>query len=257
MRLIVAGCGTTTPDPARGTSCFVVEADSACIMVDCGPGSVHGLERTGVPWATLTHIGLTHLHLDHIGDLPYLFYAWKHGLRPARRAPLTLFGPAGLHAFLADLPPALGRTVRDTAFPLHVRELASEDRLDAGALRVRTRATRHTDASLAYRIEGEHASIGFTGDTPPDDALGQFLQGVDVLVAECTVPDGDPHPGHLRPANVAELARAARPRTLVLTHVGPDLDLAELPALVQRAGWTGDTRVAHRGLRLAVPPDAS
>ena len=253
MRLVVAGCGTTTPDPARGTSCFVVEAGTVRMLLDCGPGSVHGLVRAGVQWSRLTHVGITHFHLDHIGDLPYLFYAWKHGMRPARSAPLTLFGPDGMNALLAGLPAELGATLREAAFPLEVRELHAGGELAAGELRIRACATPHTDASLAYRIEGPEASIGFTGDTAPDDALGIFLRGVDVLVAECTVPDGDPHPSHLRPSNVAALASSARPRCLVLTHVGPDLDLLTLPARVRDAGWAGDTRIAHHGLRLDVP----
>jgi ribonuclease BN (tRNA processing enzyme) len=76
------------------------------------------------------------------------------------------------------------------------------------------------------------------------------MVGVDLLIAECSVPDAEAFPAHLTPSSVAALAAAARPEVLLITHVYPQLDRRSLPGLVEAAGWSGRTVIAHDGLIL-------
>jgi ribonuclease BN (tRNA processing enzyme) len=73
---------------------------------------------------------------------------------------------------------------------------------------------------------------------------------VDVLVAECSLPESLAWERHMTPAGIAALARAVAPGRLVLTHVYPQLDRNALPALVRGAGWDGEVMVADDGLTL-------
>lgn len=252
MRLTVIGCGTAVPDAERVASGYLVETAGACVLLDCGPGVVHGLARANAPWPHLTHVALTHFHNDHIGDIPALFFALKHGLRPKREAPLRLLGPPGTAALVRALPDALGAHVRDPGFPLDVVEIAGDEVLDLGGARLHVYRTAHAESSVAYRVERDGAGIGYTGDTGPDDALARRLAGCDVLVCECSLPEDEEMPSHLTPTTAARFARIAQPGLLVLTHAYPQLDRGTLAAHVERAGWKGETRIAFDGLVLDV-----
>lgn len=252
MRLTVIGCGTAVPDPERVASGYLVETASARILFDCGPGVVHGLARAHAPWARITHLALTHFHNDHIGDVPALFFALKYATRPRRTAALTWVGPPGTLEFIAALPDALGAHIRDPGFEVEVIEVEDAACVVAGDALVHVRRTRHTESSVAFRVEADGRSAGYTGDTGPDDELAAFLRGVDVLVCECSLPEAEAKPAHLTPQSAAAFASAAAPGRLILTHTYPQLDRATLPAQVAGAGWDGPVVVAHDGLTIEV-----
>jgi ribonuclease BN (tRNA processing enzyme) len=253
MELVCIGTGTVVPDAERVCAAFALHADDVRFLFDCGPGAVHHMARFGVDWKSLTHVAISHLHNDHIGDLPALFFAWKHGMRPAREAGLQLFGPRGASAFIDALPDALGAHVRDPGFALNRVEC------DSGAVHVlredavlRAHDTLHTANSLAYRLDIDGRAFGYTGDTGPDVRLGRFFEGVDILVAECSLPDEEALPNHLSPRSVAALALDAQPGVLVVTHVYPQLDAGRLPDLLQQVGWKGPLHIARDGDRLSL-----
>ncbi len=251
MHVTIVGSGTVVPDAERTCACLYVEAGAARILLDVGPCATHHMARFGVPWASLTHVAITHFHTDHTGDLPFLFFALKHALAEPRTEPLTLFGPAGTMVRLRALADAFGSYILAPGIRLCVRELGSGHEAElAPGVSLRAHKTRHTDESMAYRVETAGEAMAYTGDTGPDDALARWLAGVRILVAECSLPDALGFPEHMTPAGVAGLARVARPETLVLTHVYPQLDRKALPALVREAGWGGEVVVAEDGMTL-------
>lgn len=255
MHLTVVGSGTVVPSPGRVCASYYVETGAHRILLDCGAGALHHMARFGIPWHRLTHLAITHFHTDHIGDVPILFFSLKYALAEPRRAHLDVLGPAGTADLFRRLAAAFGDYMLDPGFHVFVRELADGDafQLDP-ATTLRARATPHTAASLAYRIDSPGGALGYTGDTGPSDALGDFLHGVDLLVAECSLPDDAAIPTHLSPAGAAALARRARPARLLLTHVYPQLGYDHAADRVRDAGWDGGTLVAEDGLRLPVAP---
>jgi ribonuclease BN (tRNA processing enzyme) len=249
--LTCVGTGTAAPERDRVCSGYVLETAGLRLLLDCGAGVVHGMARLGVDWRSITHLVVTHFHNDHIGDVPMLFFAWKHGMRPGRSQPLTVIGPAGTKKLFGRLADAFGGHVRDPDFAVIIEEVASgvERRLNDG-VRLRAAKTPHTDESLAYRIEADGRSFCYTGDTGMSEDVAAFAQGVDALLIECSVPDDEAMPIHLSPSEVAAMARIALPRRLLLTHVYPQLDRAALPALVRRGGWPAGVEVPADGARL-------
>lgn len=247
MRMTIIGCGTAVPDPERVASGYLLETDDVRILLDCGPGVVHGLARARADWAGIDVLALTHFHNDHIGDIPALFFAWKYGTRPRRSRPLTLIGPPGTAALVAGLPEALGAHVRDPGFAVRIREVVGGETLSFGTTKLRVRRTRHAQASVAWRVEAEGHSVGYTGDTGPDDPLADFMYGVDVLICDCSVPDDEPMSGHLTPASAAAFAGRAQPGLFVPTHAYPQLDRDTLAARIGDH-WPGQIRPAFDGM---------
>ena len=250
MRLTIVGSGTAAPTPERVCSGYWVEAGDERLLLDCGAGVVHGMARLGLPWPELDHLLITHFHNDHIGDIPMLLFALKWGVEGGRTDPLTIWAPHGIGERLRAMEAAFGDHVADPGFPVVIREAVPEDTFEIGPLTVRVASTRHTDASLAYRLEDADGALGYTGDTGPSEPLASFMADVDVLIAECSLPDELAIETHLSPSSLAVLAAGAAPGRLVVTHVYPPLEALGPVARVRAAGWDGDAVRAQDGMVL-------
>jgi ribonuclease BN (tRNA processing enzyme) len=251
MIMTCIGTGTAVPEPDRVCSGYVLEADGLRILLDCGGGVLHNMARLGVAWQEITHLVLTHFHNDHIGDVPLLFFAWRHGMRPGRSKPLMVIGPKGTKKLIARMADIFGDHLGDPGFDVHYEELeGGENRRLSDVVRLSAAPTRHTEGSLAYRVEADARSFCYTGDTGMSRDLAIFAQGVDTLLSECSLPDDEAMETHLTPHQVVEMARIALPKRLLLTHVYPQLDRASLPELVRRGGWPGTVGVVADGDRV-------
>jgi ribonuclease BN (tRNA processing enzyme) len=250
VEITVLGAGTLLPDDRRRSPGHLVETERARVLLDCGSGTLHGLDREGRDWFGITHVAISHFHTDHFGDLAPLLWAWKHAGREGPDVSRTLLGPPGFRRVLEALAEAHGEFVLDPGAPLRVVELERADRWeDPGLdLAILTHPTPHTAESVAFRVESGEGFMGYTGDTGPSTALGTFLRGLGVLIAECALPDHVATDGHLTPSTAAELAVAADPEILILTHFYPQLDPGPLPDLIRAGGYTGTVHAGHDGL---------
>lgn len=250
FEVMILGSGTLVPSATRRSAGHLITFDSIRVLLDCGSGTLHGMAHWGTAWDRISHILLTHFHTDHIGDLAPLLFALSYGSSPRRTDPLTLIGPPGLRRLIDSLAEAFGAYVLDPGFPLEVLELARESIWfdESCGLGVSTHPTRHTDSSVAYRLETDTGIVSYTGDTGPQTGLGNFFQGTDLMIAECSYPDPPRVETHLTPTGLATLAQEASPDLLVVTHVYPDLDPEAVPGLLAQAGYAGRVRVAEDGL---------
>jgi ribonuclease BN (tRNA processing enzyme) len=253
LELVVVGSGTAVPDAQRVASSYFVRAGTSRVLLDCGPGALHHLARFDLPWPDITHLCLSHFHTDHVGDVAALFFAFKYGQAEPRTLPLTVFGPPGTRRFFRRLAAAFGEYVKDPGFAVDINEELSGRRIALNDVaHIAAAPTPHTDASVAFRIDGPNSSLGYTGDTGHHVDVGAFLQYVDLLVTECSLPDELGMDTHLTPTRVAALARVALPKRILITHMYPQLPRQEVISLVQHAGWDGEMMLAEDGLRLTI-----
>ena len=250
MRLTTVGTGTISFAPHRVCAGHLVEAGSVRLLLDCGSGVVHRLAERGLDWWGITHVALTHFHLDHYVDLPSLLFAWRYARIPRREAPVEIIGPPGTAALLGRLAAAHGEWVTAPEFPVLVRELAAGETLDLGDITLEARKVPHTEESVAYSIRRGVRRIVYTGDTAVDPTLGPWAAGCDVLLCECSLPDEMAVPSHLTPRQAGDIAAAAQPALLALTHLYPPLDSVDVRAqvaerfagriVVATDGWSTD-----------------
>ena len=248
----MVGSGTLIPDPHRGAPAHWVETGRSFLLMDCGAGTLRTMARLGLPWPEISHLLVTHFHTDHVGELAPLLFALKHGRVPPRRDPLTLLGPTGLRQHLAALALAHGPYVLQPGFPLAVHELppGGEWSHPLGDFKITSVAARHSAESLAVRVETQDGSLGFTGDTGPDPGLATFFRGCEVLLAECSHPDGEEKETHLTPGELAALAKISNPELLVAVHCYPPLNPTNVPNLLAEAGYEGRVLTGWDGLGL-------
>ncbi len=252
VKLWVLGSGTFIPDPARGSAAHWLDTGRFRILFDCGPGSLRTLARLGLPWQDVTHVVVTHFHMDHVGELGYLLFSLRHGQASSREVELTILGPEGIGEHLDALARAHGERLLELGFPFSVRELSPGETWiePSRGFQLSAIRTLHTPESLGFRFETGDGVVGFTGDTGPSPELGPFFRGCDVLLAECSNPEGEEMPGHLSPGSLASLATAAAPGLLVPVHCYPPLDPEAVPSLVRKAGFGGRVLTGWDGLCL-------
>lgn len=247
MRYTTLGSGTIALDANRNCSGHLIEAGETRLLIDCGSGVTHRMAELGVDWHGITHVALTHFHIDHHGDLPSLIFAWKYGQLPARSEPLTVIGPPGTHDLLARLAAAYGDWLLAPGFPLTVFEMAvgGDVPLPGGAV-LSSRKVPHTAESVAYSISRGGRRIVYSGDTGFDEPFADWARECDLLVLECSLPTDMAIAEHLTPEQCGTIAARAEPGRLALVHFYPPVERVDVAAIVA-ARWPGAVTLAHDG----------
>lgn len=224
-------------------------------LVDAGIGTSRRLAEAGVPLGSLSKLFITHHHNDHTAGLVGLMALYPGG------QPLETMGPPRTAEFVADALPLLelnweiraeegGPPVAQMTGLFKGRDV--QPGLVYADENVRVTAMENThfqfvagspasrNKSYAYRFQTPHKVVVFTGDTGPQAALAKFAEGADILVSEMVSPAILKNVTeanrfhmvheHLSPTEVGQLARDAKVKMVVLSHVvGVDPeDLAEI-----------------------------
>ena len=94
--VLLGTAGAPMPVPGRMGISSALIVDERVFVVDCGRGSPSAFAAAGLDFTRLEAVFLTHLHADHIGDLPgMLLYPW--GVRAGDNgplAPIRVYGPS-------------------------------------------------------------------------------------------------------------------------------------------------------------------
>ena len=188
---------------------------------------------------------VTHLHSDHtVGYADLIFTPWTLG----RRVPLEVYGPRGIaamtshliEAYRVDIDTRTNEDGNQRTFPdgnkVNAHEIGGPGVVYKDAnVTVTAFATKHAMESYGYRFDTPDRSIVISGDTNPTQATIDACRGCDVLIHEVHTeawlaarPEaGGAPPGtfrrfsekyHTTTAQLAELARQAKPRLLILYH---------------------------------------
>ena len=238
-RFAFLGTSGAVASETRDNTSLVVEADDVALLLDCGGSAVHRLRRLGVDPLALTHVVVTHLHVDHSYGLPSLV---RQSALLGRRAPLTVVcRPEHVDA-LRTLLTVFRLWERADIFPVTLApiDLAAGARaITTGALTVRTAPNEHGPMpNFAVRVEAAAGALVYSSDTRPCEAVAALARGAEVLVHEATFAERDRAPGrgetHSSAADAGRVAAQAGVRRLILTHVGADYH-ADVAALVDEA----------------------
>lgn len=256
----VLGSGGPRINADRASTSYLVWIDGiGRILIDAGGGSFLRFGQAGGKFEDLSLVAITHLHPDHVSDLPALLWRGDQ----LRHEPLPIAGPSGneqapafdtfLHRLFdakhgafqvlgGSLRPS-GKQTGDDGVPLTIttvdtrrREATIVINKPDAQLRVTALGVPHADMpSLAYRIDSRGTSIVFGSDqTGTDPRFAEFARQADVLVLHMSIGAGLTSPYHAAPTIVGRLARDAGARRLILSHLGA-FDIHAAVADVKRA----------------------
>lgn len=248
MKVTILGSGTCVPRLDRSAAAVLVETGEAKLLIDAGPGTMRRLLECGVTIFDLTHVLITHFHPDHTAELSPLLFATKYPDASARSRALTIIGAVGLKRFYKGLQAAYGDWI---VLP---EDCLIVDELQPGADRMRVfddftitaYPAAHRPESLAYRIQsGDGAVIAYSGDSDYCDGLVEAARKADLFICESAFPDDLKVPGHMTPSLAGRIAQAARVRHLVLTHLYPPCDDADIVKQAANAYKEGPVTAAQ------------
>jgi ribonuclease BN (tRNA processing enzyme) len=276
LALVVLGSGGPRPFGRGGTSYIVEVNGTPRILVDAGPGMFVRVGELNLNLEPVDTVLLTHLHIDHSGDLAGFFKA-RSLTASASSIRFTVFGPAAGGVFpstsrLVNLLFDKGgaweyqktfgadEEIRGVDLPV---DLTSPERriLDQDGLRITAIATHHGDCpSVAYRVDYKNESIAFSGDMDASALpnLIRLAKGCSLLVFHCAVLDPPNSPAqlyslHTAPKNIGEAARDAGVKRLLLSHIAPDVEAASRSVLQSiRVSYKGPVSFARDKMRVLV-----
>ena len=233
MELILLGSGTGIPVHHRASPSLALRIANDLVLFDMGPGTLRQMARIGLHHERVDHIFLTHFHPDHSADLVHFLFATKYPAILAHRGPFRITGPAGTRRFLEKIQEAYHPWL-DVPLPLlHVHELhdKKEDQRRYDHFDIISRPTLHTAQSLAYRFISQGGEqIVYAGDTGFCDDVILLAKDCDLLVLECSFPEGQEVEGHLPPPEAGRIAHLSGAKKLLLLHFYPEVlktDIAE------------------------------
>jgi len=257
MRISFIGSSPVPPTRAQaGTAIMVELGNGKRFFFDLGPGCLRNIVALQVPLQMVNDIFITHLHIDHYGELPYIygFSAWM-----GRWKPLRVHGPSGrtpedgTKAMVEGMKKMTHwHTDSFNLFPIgdgyevDVNEFDFRDdngicyEQDGVVIR-HWRRVHGKDGASAYRLDWKGLSFVWTGDGRPDNNTVKYAQGVDVFVSELqpdtmnlqAVKFGIPPLMGLVPIDVAHtvhyaagyLFKQVQPRLAMATHLAYDEEL--------------------------------
>jgi ribonuclease BN (tRNA processing enzyme) len=268
----ILGSGGPRINPFRSSTSYLLwVGDQARVLVDMGGGALGRFGQAQAKVSDLSLVAVSHLHPDHISDLPAFLWL-SHEIR---KQALAIVGPSGNDAapdfstFLERLFdekngafPVLGATLggKRRDIPSGPLSTGGSVRLDVGVidamkaepstafdrdgLTVTAQRIPHGNMpTLAYRVKVRDVSVVFSSDqTGTDPKFVDFAKGANVLIMHLALAAGiKNHPLHAAPDVVGRLAQEAGVGRLIISHVGI-FDLNAALAEVKKA-YTGPLTV--------------
>lgn len=291
FEVVFLGTGSPLGNPDRCGAGQVVVGGDRHVLVDAGWGAARRLTPSGVRPQLIDTALFTHMHTDHMTDVPdFLFLRWTGGAT----TPLKVYGPDGTQEMIDGFLMALRR---DIGFRLaHHGDSLHPDGIKVDVTELPTTKAAHRFLELdglvfesfevdhfpvvpafGYRVTFGDRVVVLSGDTSLCDSLLEASRGADMLVCESmNLPMwneriaavkargmmreaallGDVPSYHIATDQIATLARDAGVGEVVLTHVIPPItnDPAQVAAFSAGMSdiYAGPIRVARDTERVPV-----
>jgi ribonuclease BN (tRNA processing enzyme) len=214
LTLTVLGCDGSHAGAGGAASGYLVRSwtSGTAVWLDAGPGTFANLQRFCDP-RDLDAIVLSHEHGDHCSDIAGFVSAAHHTLGWPRD-PVPVLAAPGVQ----------GRVGKEAEGILDWQTVGDGEGRAVGGWRLRFSRTDHGPVTLAVRLEGDGATLGYSADSGPGWSLGALGTGLDLALCEATyTKDHEGTAQHMSARQAGSTARAAKARRLVVTHRWPTI----------------------------------
>lgn len=253
-QLIFLGTGTGVPSAERGSSAALLKLPETNLLIDIGPGTLRQLAKVSVPITEIDYILLTHLHPDHSIDLASFLFGTKYPPYLVKRRPFHLLAGTDFEAFYKNLLRLYGHWI-ELPLGLLVHTPLPQGRTwekKFPSFFLETGPVSHTSSSIGFRFTlPDRKVLVFSGDSDYSPSIVELARKADLLVLECSFPEGQKVEGHLTPSLAGRIAREAEVKQLVLTHFYPECDGQDLIGPC-KGEYSGKIRLAEDFMTLSL-----
>jgi ribonuclease BN (tRNA processing enzyme) len=225
MRLRVLGCSGGIGGRHLRTTSFLVDSD---ILIDAGTGVG---DLTLAELSQIDHIFITHSHLDHVTSIPFLVDT----IGGMRTKAVDVYAAGATieilknHLFNWAIWPDFSEIPTPEAPFLRYQEIQVGQAIVLSGRTITPIPARHTVPAVGYHLDSGAASLVFTGDTGPNDALWRVVNRINNLkfpIIETAFSNKERHLAeisrHLCPTLLAEeLKKLERNAEIYITHMKP------------------------------------
>jgi ribonuclease BN (tRNA processing enzyme) len=225
MKLRVLGCSGGIGGRHLRTTSFLIDGD---ILLDAGTGVG---DLTLAELSQIDTIFITHSHLDHVTSIPFLVDT----VGGMRQKPITVYAIRGTmeimknHLFNWAIWPDFTEIPTPEAPFLRYEEIEVGKTVSLGGRSITAIPARHTVPAVGYHLDSGAASLVFTGDTGPNDALWRVVNRIEnlkYLIIETAFSNKErvlaDISRHLCPLTLAEeLKKMERSPEIYITHMKP------------------------------------
>jgi ribonuclease Z len=195
LKVVVCGSRSPLPSPGRAESCVLVEAGDDIYIFDLGNGSVNNLTQYQLPWPNVKAVLITHMHSDHMADLPDAhLQSWIQG----RTSPLKVYGPEGINLVTKGFELAYSADYQyrnehhgDDMLPMSIAgfnaiKIINNQLIpnDTPGLEILPFVVDHypVNSAFGFKISYKDRTVVISGDTIHDGSVQKYSQDVDLLV---------------------------------------------------------------------------
>ena len=195
LKVVVCGSRSPLPAPGRAEACILVEAGDDIYIFDMGNGSAVNLQQYQIPWSNVKGIFITHMHSDHMADLPDAHLAsWVQG----RNSPLKVYGPKGINLVTKGFELAYSADYQyrnehhgDEILPLDIAgyeaiEIANNEYIenDTAGMEILPFAVNHhpVNHAFGFKIAYKGRTLVISGDTINDGSVQKYSKDIDLLI---------------------------------------------------------------------------
>jgi ribonuclease BN (tRNA processing enzyme) len=248
--LIILGSGTGIPSLRRGSPGLVLISESSKVVIDSGSGILRRMLEVGITYRDIDLLLYTHIHPDHISELVPILFACKYADLPRQKDLIGVGGP-GFKDYFDRLKKLYWSWIEPPSYHLAIKETSQKPFLFQD-LKIFSKPMAHIPESVGYRIEfKDRRSIAISGDTDYCRNIIDLASEVDLLVLECSFPDGKKVEGHLTPSLAGRIGLESRCKRLLLTHLYPICDQFDI---LKQCGqvYKGETILGEDLMRIKI-----
>ncbi|VAW93448.1 hypothetical protein MNBD_GAMMA22-731 [hydrothermal vent metagenome] len=259
--MVLGSGGPVAKASGRASASYMIFTDgNPRVLMDVGGGSFQRLAASGFNINDMEYFLLSHLHLDHTGDMSSIIktiYFHNPLARTRRSNPIHIYGPTndpqnndysatidyadahyaapdGTERYLTNFVRQITQGTSRFNYVAHnlnatVQGAAIEEvlRTNDGLVITAIAVTHGTVPAVAFRVEYKGNSIVYSGDTSSaSDNMITLAQDADILIYDTAITDTlPPSPFfrslHTTPTRIGQVASQANVKNLILSHITP------------------------------------